>query len=57
MRCREEWDLLRRHYRHVVVFARVGQAHKRTGSTEVPSSGCARNPASAVSLIARRRNR
>jgi hypothetical protein len=38
MRCRDEQDLLRRHYRHVAVFACVEQARKdeRTGSrTEI----------------------
>jgi hypothetical protein len=28
MRCRDEWDLLRRHYRYVAVFACVEQARK-----------------------------
>ena len=113
VRCRDEWDLLRRHYRHVAVFAYVEQAHKdkRTDSRiEIAgfrfnaglSAGCAgetgiectdadsgsgtgrrlhltdilrqaaffgapvrrgtlqrvhRNPASPISLIARRRSR
>jgi hypothetical protein len=34
MRCRDEWDLLRRHYRYVAVLACVEQARKdeRTGN-------------------------
>jgi hypothetical protein len=28
MRCRDEWDLLRGHYRYVAVFACVEQARK-----------------------------